>query len=267
MNYWRAVNKRACANTISILGLQWGSSLLVKTLLAGGAIIFSLFWGLADAARDEFWGRIASAVAIGLIFPAFYFWQLLSVPAKMDKEKQAAIDAFNKNEGPRLLLRFDPGDPGCIVTSPIMIGAAHGLWKWVRAKVLNDGNEVAQRCKVHLLSVERVAANGGALEATEFTDVQLLNFSNTGPIMNLQTDIPQFVDIVVSDNVSRKLKVASNVNPFRLNRLFENAGTYHLSLQVTDEVGRNSNRLEIDVTWNGNWEGLSASLSTSKPSA
>jgi hypothetical protein len=85
-DYWRRVHRRAFASAAERIGLTTWERVVLNVLLVAGAIAALLFWGSADASRDELIVRIAFVTLIILVFPLFYLREFMIAPAKMEAE-------------------------------------------------------------------------------------------------------------------------------------------------------------------------------------
>ena len=66
---------------------------MIKLVLVLGAIIALLFWGSADASRDEIVARIAIVAVLAVLFPFVYLWKLIGTPPAMEKERDTSHEA------------------------------------------------------------------------------------------------------------------------------------------------------------------------------
>jgi low affinity Fe/Cu permease len=84
--YWQLVINLAVLKTRDALGLETGQRLMGK-LAIGVILLAGLYaYGSIDAAKDQVVTLIFIAVAIVMIFPAFFMWNLTVSPAEIDKE-------------------------------------------------------------------------------------------------------------------------------------------------------------------------------------
>lgn len=59
---------------------------MLNVLLVGAALLALLFWGSADASRDELVVRLAFAALLILVFPIFFIREFVIAPADMEAE-------------------------------------------------------------------------------------------------------------------------------------------------------------------------------------
>lgn len=85
-DYWTRVHRTAFAQAARRIGLDTWERVVLNVLLVGAALAALLFWGSAEASRDELIVRITIAAGLILIFPLFYFRELVVTPARMEAE-------------------------------------------------------------------------------------------------------------------------------------------------------------------------------------
>ncbi|MEX0851951.1 MAG: hypothetical protein WD036_01505 [Bauldia sp.] len=98
-NYWGRVVRRAFVEGATTLGINSRERIVIYLGVAAIAVAGLLFWGSADAAHDELVVRFSIVAGIVLILPFVFLWKLVSVPAKIDGER----DHVNKVLGEKLI--------------------------------------------------------------------------------------------------------------------------------------------------------------------
>lgn len=94
--YWARVQKRAFADTCRSLGLGSRVQIMIRAAVLVVVLLALAFLGSEDAASDEIVLRLTVAALIVGAFPLVYAWNLVSVPAQIDDEKNKTIEARNK---------------------------------------------------------------------------------------------------------------------------------------------------------------------------
>lgn len=113
-DYWRAVHRRAFAETAKLLHLDSRAHVMIGAVVVIVVIGCLAFWGSADASRDEAITRIAVAFALVGLFPFIYVWKLIQVPAKLDAEinpqGRSSSDDFEFGSVQNELVVRNPGE-------------------------------------------------------------------------------------------------------------------------------------------------------------
>ena len=94
--YWAGVHERAFADTCQSLGLDSRLQIMIRAAALVVVLLALAFLGSDDAASDEIILRLTVAALIVGAFPLVYAWNLVSVPAQLDDEKNQTIEARNK---------------------------------------------------------------------------------------------------------------------------------------------------------------------------
>jgi hypothetical protein len=84
--YWGGVHRKAFREAAKMLGLESPVKIACGAFIVLAVLVGLAFWGSADATRDEAIVRIAIALSLIGLFPFFYLWQMVSIPARMHAE-------------------------------------------------------------------------------------------------------------------------------------------------------------------------------------
>jgi hypothetical protein len=149
-NYWRKVGLQSFTDTCSRFGLDSRGQIVLKVFGTVVVVLALLFLGSEDAATDEMLVRGALAALVALLFPAFFAWKLVSIPAALDKERadeiarlSGEIASLTALEEPCLAFQYHPNDNKNLeaITEKLGNRVKHSLCG--RVAIKNDSKDVS----------------------------------------------------------------------------------------------------------------------------
>lgn len=155
---------------------------------------------------------------------------------------------------PRLALEFK--DSGHFVAKtaeeskspPVRYGA-----RYIRIKVTNTKSALAKSCKAYLANIERLGQSG-IWEATEYCESLQLRWAGRGyEALDLPKDVPHFVDVVSTREVSKSFRLETQVTLMRYEMLLNTKGTYRVTIVVSGD-GVEPARIQLSFEWDGSWD-------------
>ena len=170
--------------------------------------------------------------------------------------------------GPKLKLEFGGG--GEFMT-PMTDPSDTVVSLCVRVKVTNTSMRMAKNCRAYLVNVEKEIGRN-RFDRTEYCDSIQLAWSCLGADdrfngISIPKGVPQFFNVLSIDKEPEygSCPLLIKVVPFRYRFLFEEAGTFRLTVHVAgDQVKLQSH--QIIFTWEGTWDSFLVHNEGSRPS-
>ena len=246
-----------------MLHIEANERLILAFICAVVAVVALIFIGSKDAAVEEIIIRAIGAALIILAFPFVYVRRLVSIPAQRDGAQRIQIERLEIEKLPVLTLDFENtadyvtptevefSNEGMIGNRNIVRGRAY----FVRVRCINTGERIEPACRPFLNSVQVLTDKGWA--RTSYADPLTLIWSNKDHQQarqptDLYPNIAQFIDVVSSNNQTKKLILETDPRPYRLDNLFKFPGIYRLEIIVFGQTAR-SDPYRLDIEWKGMW--------------
>lgn len=123
--YWRFIFARAFKEACETLHLDTRERVVIAAFVIIFGILCLIFWGSADASRDEavMRGGIIAATLATLFF--LFAWKVVSVPAAVHGAQTAELDSLHLRLTPRLSLSL-PTDAATMLSDGITQVAMSG---------------------------------------------------------------------------------------------------------------------------------------------
>lgn len=176
----------------------------------------------------------------------------------------AGQEAVTRWKRPRLSLQV-MDDPQFQIITPLRHDSGPGLRDvgnealFLRALLKNLGRSTARRCRVFMISIERIAPDGSRSSSGQHEEAIPLPYSlrDGEKVIDLPQHLPQFVDLFMTRSlmIPQKIELAFGGTPLRIEPLISSRARYRVGLlAVADDAV--PARISADFVWDGDWNSL-----------
>jgi hypothetical protein len=257
IRYLRHLAKQIWANSGTLARVGYMTGIVLPGLFSKPAVKQPpIVWMIQMLGGNETIAGIPWDVALVVSLFSMLFWVVWGL-AKTSQNQELALQS-------KLEIDF-PAASGAIVVTPERAFDQHGQLireynsVYIRARVKAVAKFSVKDCTAFLVDVQKKRGDSKEFSATGFADSLQLGWAVIGvKEIELPHMVTRFVDLLKVNDVDERLRFCG-AWPLSLNNLFDEHGTYRLTIVVTGQGISES--LPIDVEWNGNWDEIKAQVS------
>lgn len=268
--YWRAVAARAIRETREALRIETRDRVVLAILSVMIAFLLLGVYGTEGAAFDYSLEKLGVAALILSLFPIFFVYKLVAVPAKQDAEKQTAIDNLKDQLKPQISIDYKDDRDFCVFTpigDPLSAAEINDYFSndanvgkgrvayYIRVRVTNTGTELVRNCQTYITQIDLVS---GDEERNLFRESLPLAWAVRSSVeksfskIDLHVGVPEFVDVFFIDDTGRKPQLLIEKLPHRYYYLFDELGDYILTIRAVADNAY-SREIRLKFNWDGEW--------------